>query len=75
MGKNKSVEEKLSMGEKIPTCRSSGLRIGIFRYRLNVEVYLFQPLLRVKTGTVFLDPGDVAVTDDFSIGVVETETL
>lgn len=42
---------------------------------LNVEVYFFQPLLNIKAGTGFSDPGEVTMTDDFGFWIVEAEAL
>lgn len=42
---------------------------------LEMEVDFFQPLLYIKAGTGFSDPGEVTVTDDFGFGIVEAEAL
>ena len=40
-----------------------------------MEVYFFQPLLYIKAGAAFSDPGEVSVADDVGIGIVRAETL
>ena len=42
---------------------------------LNVEAYFFQPLLNIKAGTGFSDPGEVTMADDFGFWIVEAEAL
>ena len=40
-----------------------------------MEVYLFQPFLYIEAGTAFSDPGEVSVSNDVGIGIVEAEAL
>ena len=47
----------------------------IRRFLLNVEVDVFQIFLYIKAGTALSDPGEVTMSDDFGVGIVEAETL
>ena len=42
---------------------------------LQVEVYLLEPCLHVEAGTVFLHPGQVAVTHNLGLWIVGAEAL
>lgn len=40
-----------------------------------MEIDGFEPLLHIEAGTGFLDPGEVPMTDDLGIGIVEDKAV